>query len=108
MLHCSKLIWPVLLEVLCDLGTDCSDCGPWKFQVPTPDHTIPKPVQLLREHRTTINVAQTATNPPFLMPYTSPEQDTDVSAQMHASRVVELGLTQVDAFCPLLANLSNQ
>jgi hypothetical protein len=21
----------ILLQVLCDLGTDCADCGPWRF-----------------------------------------------------------------------------
>lgn len=83
------------LQVLCDLGTDCADCGPWTFQLPPGEKKVSKPIELLREHKVTVNIAQTATQPSFLMPYTNPEQDIDVSQQMAHQQVVELGLTQV-------------
>lgn len=42
-----------------------------------------------------IFVRNTTTDPSFFMPYTDPRQDVDVSGQMAAWGVVELGLTQV-------------
>lgn len=42
-----------------------------------------------------VYVKQTRTVPPFLMPYTNPKQDVDVSGQMHINGNIELGLTQV-------------
>lgn len=38
-------------QVFCDLGTDCSDCGPWTFKVPThhPNQTLP--VKLLHSRQ---------------------------------------------------------
>ena len=37
-------------EVWCDLGTDCTDCGPWTLKVPEAEasQSLAKPIQLLR------------------------------------------------------------
>lgn len=42
-----------------------------------------------------VYVKRTRTVPSFLMPYTNPKQDVDVSGQMHVNGNIEIGLTQV-------------
>ncbi len=44
----------------------------------------------------------TRTVPSFLMPFTNPKHDVDVSGQMHVNGHIEIGLTQV-----LLLSLSD-
>ena len=34
-------------QVFCDLGTDCSDCGPWTFKVPSQQPNQSQPIKLL-------------------------------------------------------------
>lgn len=82
-------------KVLCDLGTDCSDCGGWSFEGIGPDETAPRPIKMLLDLEVTVNLAHTSTVPSFLMPYTDPAHDVDVSGQMAAMQNVEIGLTQV-------------
>ena len=38
---------------------------------------------------------QTKTVPSFMMPFTNPKHDVDVSGQMHVNGHIEIGLTQV-------------
>ena len=38
---------------------------------------------------------QTKTAPSFMMPFTNPKHDVDVSGQMHVNGHIEIGLTQV-------------
>lgn len=42
-----------------------------------------------------VQLKQTSTKPAFLMPYTNPDFDVDVSASMVNGGAVEMGLTQV-------------
>ena len=89
------------MQVLCDLGADCTDCGSWTFQVLEGNDTIARPIAYLRQQNVTVNTAWTHTVPSFLMPFTDHKQDVDVSAQMHETKVVEIGITQV-CVCPWL------
>ena len=56
---------------------------------------IPKPVQANRDMDIKIFSSQTKTVPKFIMPYTNPAEDVDVSSYMHNTGYVELGLSQV-------------
>ena len=92
----------------CDYGTDCADCGPLPPPLPpaTLRQSMPSgapslddgplkkgaakgPVSRLRAHGVTVNVAWTRTQPPFLMPFTDPKEDIDVSRSMQSLRAVE-------------------
>ena len=79
------------------MGTDCHDCGSWTFKVREGQSKkdIHKPIEALREAEILVITHKTATYPSFLMPYTDPAKDVDVSGQMAHRQVVELGLTQV-------------
>lgn len=81
-------------EVLCDLGTDCSDCGPWRYIGPI-DGLAWDPVAELRGRGVALAVRSTATPVPFWMPYTDPGADVDVSGQMHELGLIEPGLTWI-------------
>ncbi|KAK9906760.1 hypothetical protein WJX75_007525 [Coccomyxa subellipsoidea] len=83
--------------VHCDLGTDCADCGPWTRAVPWSPGEVQAatPVADLLGQGVEVFVKLTRTVPPFLMPYTNPKQDVDVSGQMHINGNIEIGLTQV-------------
>ena len=86
---------PPVYEVLCDLGTDCRDCGAWHYV--GPKNLVEKwtPVRDLVSKGVQLNVRLTATPVSFWMPYTDPELDVDVSAQMAHLAIVESGLTEV-------------
>ena len=83
------------MQVLCDLGTDCSDCGSWTYLLPAEDQTVPEPIAQILKHGIEIYVNRTSTLPSFVMPFTDPKKDVDVSGQMHFNRNVEIGITQV-------------
>ena len=96
-------------ELQCNYGTDCSDCGrvPRRAPPATLEQAMPSApalapayvqrlgtsaagVALLRERDIAVNVAWTRTQPSFLMPYTDPRNDIDVSRSMAShSRSVE-------------------
>jgi hypothetical protein len=94
-------------RIYCALGTDCSDCGsvprrppPAKLKemMPQPGDGVPTEplppqgltgVPLLRERKVEVHAAWTKTQPSFLMPYTNPREDFDVSENMHTKRAVE-------------------
>ncbi|KAK9785855.1 hypothetical protein WJX73_004640 [Symbiochloris irregularis] len=85
----------------CDLGTDCSDCGPHTYILQKPHGSKahwkperPRPVALLVERGIEVLVRNTSTVPQFLMPFTDPEKDVDVSGQLASWGGVELGMTQ--------------
>ena len=94
-------------RITCDFGTDCTDCAN-KVGIPARMATLremmpmsggseasPAPQQgaagvaLLRERKVELNAAWTKTQPPFIMPFTDPEADIDVSRNMAAGRTVE-------------------
>lgn len=89
-------------EAFCDLGTDCSDCGSWTHLMPAAAE-VATPVADLAKSGIRVFTKWTRTLPSFLMAFTDPEQDVDVSGQMHVNGNIELGLTQVrtseHAFC---------
>ena len=96
-------------EIRCDYGTDCHDCGrqPRRPLPATLAHAMPSApplppayvqrlstlasgVALLRERDVKVQAAWTRTQPSFLMPFTDPSQDIDVSRSMaSSSRAVE-------------------
>ena len=84
-------------RVRCDVGTDCTDCGPWTDDVPSSMAAhFPTPIaDLAADGVTDVLVTRTATDPPFLALFTDPGADVDVSGQLDAWRVVERGLTQI-------------
>eukprot|EP00884_Botryococcus_braunii_P021699 jgi/Botrbrau1/8212/Bobra.0392s0010.2 len=88
-------------KVLCDLGTDCADCGAWKYQVPKSlaagaERGPPiRPIQQLVARGLEVYTRRSTTQPSFLMPYTNWKHDVDVSEQMEHTGAVEQGLTQV-------------
>ena len=94
----------------CDLGTDCTDCkaprvarefatlsqtmvgakpssAPAPYEAPAP--VSESTVSALNANGVEVNAAWTKTQPPFVMLYTKPSEDVDVSAAMAAHRVVE-------------------
>ena len=87
----------------CDLGSDCTDCGPRHVARPaTLTEAMPAapeaadtaawsspPVKLLREMDVEVRAAWTRTQPAFIMPYTDPKKDIDVSGGMASGRMVE-------------------
>ncbi|KAA6428036.1 MAG: hypothetical protein FRX49_02697 [Trebouxia sp. A1-2] len=82
-------------QVFCDLGTDCSDCGPWTFSVPSQQANQTLPIKLLHSRQIDVFVKNTSTVPSFQMAYTDPMKDVDVSGQMEHGGVVEMGLTMM-------------
>ena len=59
----------------CDLGTDCSDCGP--YEALEPARKLPGtqgPISRLTGRNITVLTRLTNTRPGFMMPYTDPKQ----------------------------------
>jgi len=85
--------------VLCDLGTDCEDCGPWTPSGPTPSWAADGsggPIELLRSRNVEVRVRSTGTVPPFMFAYTDPKRDLGVSKDMDAPPYgVEMGITKI-------------
>ena len=59
--------------VRCDLGTDCSDCGPYRAQL-APGKLPGSQVAMLLGRNITVLTRLTNTRPAFMMPYTDPLQ----------------------------------
>ncbi len=83
--------------VLCDLGTDCHDCGLFYWRVPVShgDSPLPRPIRQLQARETPVFLRRTMTVPRFWMPYANPKFDVDVSGQVHHDGLVEAGNTQI-------------
>ncbi|KAG2485238.1 hypothetical protein HYH03_016024 [Edaphochlamys debaryana] len=87
---------PAVSELLCDLGTDCADCGPWNGTVPTGWEPHDGPVAWLRaEHNASLFVRTTDTPRPFLAAITHHQADPDVSAMLWHYGAMEGGVTRV-------------
>ncbi len=82
------------MQVFCDLGTDCSDCGSWRH-LQRKGKEIATPVAALMAMGIDLYSKETRTLPSFIMPFTNPKHDVDVSGQMHVNGNIEIGLTQV-------------
>ena len=95
-------------QILCDLGTDCADCGPVAphshamatLKQVMPSATVQDPpglwaptgltgAALLASRSIEVRAAWTATQPSFIFPYTNPAEDFDVSRHMSGMRAVE-------------------
>ena len=99
-------------RITCDLGTDCDDCGSREVRtpatlaeaMPSADaahaagaagiSTNPSPVAYLRGRGIEVRAAWTRTQPPFIMAYTDPTRDIDVSGGMASGRLVEATSTR--------------
>mmetsp|Transcript_5720 Transcript_5720/g.12635 ORF Transcript_5720/g.12635 Transcript_5720/m.12635 type:complete len:565 (+) Transcript_5720:140-1834(+) len=92
---------PSAATVLCDLGTDCADCGPWTPSAPPGWLTQKRmgPIELLRSKNISVYVKPTtqyiSKQMNFLFAYTDPTKDYDVSRSMEHGRSVELGITKI-------------
>lgn len=91
-----------LIEVKCDIGSDCSDCGAWYG--PAVEKTSPSgllPIAHLHSLRgdglvnVSVYVSRTLTLPPFIMAHTHPAMDLDVSDAIDRAGLVEGGITQI-------------
>lgn len=85
------------IQVLCDLGSDCADCGPYKFNGSGLDSAFvaDSPVKRLASQQVDIRVRATSTQPSFLMAFTDPLLDMDMSGQMASIGAIQMGLAQV-------------
>ncbi|KAI8471235.1 MAG: hypothetical protein J3K34DRAFT_458460 [Monoraphidium minutum] len=82
--------------VLCDLGTDCGDCGPWKGAKHSAAWREPVgPVEFLRRKGVEMRVRKSSLVPRFWFAYTNPQHDVDVSGHMAGGGVVELGISHI-------------
>eukprot|EP00884_Botryococcus_braunii_P020609 jgi/Botrbrau1/7231/Bobra.0021s0016.1 len=84
-------------RVLCDMGTDCSDCGAWSLQLPASRRAAPlwEPITYLRDRGIEVYVKDANTDHSFRMAYTNSSVDVDLSMQMDRFGWVEGGLTQM-------------
>ena len=80
--------------VSCDLGTDCSDCGPFHGSIP-PWPEEGGPISYLRSINKSLYTRHTTTSPNFLMPITLHSLDPDVSAMVWHYGALEGGITRV-------------
>ncbi|KAL6745128.1 S-adenosyl-L-methionine-dependent methyltransferase [Haematococcus lacustris] len=111
------------LEALCDLGTDCQDCGPWGGHLVDPSwlewegaHPVrpsppggalgyssapgspaPGPVAFARHQGASVRIKRSSTQPSFLQPITSAAADPDVSAMLEGYGAREGGITRAVA-----------
>ena len=96
-------------KVECDMGADCADCGARYVRRPqlatlaqampaapaaaitttTPTAEAGGAVSLLRDRGVAVRAAWTRTQPPFVMAFTDPKADIDVSENMQRMRLVE-------------------
>lgn len=84
--------YETLHPVVCDLGTDCADCGPW-VTTATPEALAWAPVALLRTAETKLLVRRVASPAGYIFGITDPELDTDVSRHVNGTGLFEPVLT---------------
>ncbi|KDD75446.1 hypothetical protein H632_c682p1, partial [Helicosporidium sp. ATCC 50920] len=70
------------VNVTCDLGTDCADCGPWHFYGRTDWARDWHPVADLRARNVSLVTRRVGQPQPYLFGYTDSSIDVDVSGQM--------------------------
>ncbi|GAX82272.1 hypothetical protein CEUSTIGMA_g9701.t1 [Chlamydomonas eustigma] len=84
------------VEVLCDLGTDCADCGAWSGHLPKWDGPMEGPIAFVRSMmNASVLVKLTTTQPSYFQPITNKEKDPDVSAMLENYGALEGGVTRV-------------
>ncbi|KAG1670446.1 hypothetical protein FOA52_010182 [Chlamydomonas sp. UWO 241] len=83
------------VAVECDLGTDCSDCGPWGGHLPRWDGEESGPIAFALSKGMVVQVKATATEPRYLQPITLKERDPDVSAMLDNYGALEGGVMRV-------------
>ncbi|GFR52895.1 hypothetical protein Agub_g15502, partial [Astrephomene gubernaculifera] len=85
------------IQVACDLGTDCTDCGPYRGVVPEwgTSGGFKGPIDYLNRRGVRVWARRLAFPPHFVMAYTDPKEDLDVSEQLERSGCLELGIVQV-------------
>ncbi|KAG2446579.1 hypothetical protein HYH02_008565 [Chlamydomonas schloesseri] len=82
--------------LLCDLGTDCGDCGAWEGTVPEGWGEAGGPVAWIRaEHNASLYVRRTDTPKSFLAAITYHKADPDVSAMLHHYGAMEGGINRI-------------
>ncbi|GFR47994.1 hypothetical protein Agub_g9818, partial [Astrephomene gubernaculifera] len=100
-------------ELLCDLGTDCNDCGPWVGTVPEGWGPAAGPVSWLRStHNASMFTRRTTTPRPFRAAITHHSADPDVSAMIWHYGAMEGGVTRIvnavlDGQCVLSAGVDS-
>ncbi|KAL4427805.1 hypothetical protein ABPG75_001894 [Micractinium tetrahymenae] len=81
-----------IFEVLCDLGTDCSDCGPWVHNNTDASDSW-RPIQEIRDKQFDVFTRQARHPGGFYMAFTDPVKDVDVSSAIHHNALLEVGFT---------------
>ncbi|KAF6258050.1 hypothetical protein COO60DRAFT_1701519 [Scenedesmus sp. NREL 46B-D3] len=77
-------------RVLCDLGTDCSDCGIWKGKQYSSAWTETiGPIEYLRRANLTVLARRSALEPLVYFAVTDPAHDLDLSTHFHNLGTVE-------------------
>ncbi|KAG1672226.1 hypothetical protein FOA52_002927 [Chlamydomonas sp. UWO 241] len=85
-------------RVVCDLGTDCQDCGPWTPSGDAPwsvNGGPPGPIARLLAKEVEVRVKRSRSKPDFLFAYTSPDADYDVSNHYESGGLVEGSITKI-------------
>ncbi|KAG2426906.1 hypothetical protein HXX76_012693 [Chlamydomonas incerta] len=85
------------VQVSCDFGTDCTDCGPYRGVVSSwgQNQRFAGPVDYLSRQGIKLLARRVAFEPHFVFGYTDPKDDLDVSEQMERAGCVELGVVRV-------------
>ncbi|GIL86305.1 hypothetical protein Vretifemale_14701 [Volvox reticuliferus] len=85
------------VQVACDFGTDCTDCGPYRGIVSTwgTERGFKGPIDFLRRQGVKVYARRVTFEPRFLFAYTDPHVDLDVSEQIERAGCMELGIVQV-------------
>eukprot|EP00879_Flechtneria_rotunda_P018331 GHRR01019228.1.p1 GENE.GHRR01019228.1~~GHRR01019228.1.p1 ORF type:complete len:561 (+),score=158.07 GHRR01019228.1:121-1683(+) len=90
---------PGVSAVHCDLGTDCSDCGPWEGQQADAAWSEAQlPIAFLRLHNISVRAratSQAALPANFTFAFTDPSLDVDVSRYVQNEGLLEVGISQV-------------
>ncbi|KXZ44774.1 hypothetical protein GPECTOR_62g889 [Gonium pectorale] len=76
------------LQVACDFGTDCSDCGPLSSN-------MSGPIDFLLRQGVRVWARRLAMEPYPVMAYTDPKADLDVSDQVERVGCMEIGIVQI-------------
>ncbi|KAG2500498.1 hypothetical protein HYH03_001276 [Edaphochlamys debaryana] len=81
----------------CDLGTDCSDCGPWRGPLPlfNAGPGVQGPIDWLKRQGVSVWARRVTVHPHFAIAYTNPKHDLDVSEQLERAGVVEMGIMRI-------------
>eukprot|EP00798_Chlamydomonas_sp_ICE-L_P016730 gene16730-22999_t len=90
---------PSSVPLLCDLGTDCADCGPWKGGLPIAIGKHIGPVAYSAFHGIPMFARKTETRPSFIAAHAHPEVDLDVSNHLGRDGMIESDIYISDGNC---------